>query len=103
MVNVYINYEKKFAFVEFRTGKPPGDAKPEHKAFQPGSREPSLCSICTALELYRTEHCAAVSTHCHLKSPLPGPNMSENKLSSLPMQSRKPAMPWHWTASCLRA
>lgn len=23
VVNVYINYEKKFAFVEFRTGKPP--------------------------------------------------------------------------------
>lgn len=22
VVNVYINYEKKFAFVEFRTGKP---------------------------------------------------------------------------------
>ena len=32
VVNVYINYEKKFAFVEFRTGAPGQNSRP-HVAY----------------------------------------------------------------------
>jgi hypothetical protein len=61
VVNVYINYEKKFAFVEFRTGM----ASPPSPAW--------------------LAYSAVIETRaCRL-------------------QWRRPATPWRWTASCLRA
>ena len=59
MVNVYINYEKKFAFVEFRTGEPTHDAK---------SCRILLCSldkesIKSALALSASAHLQHICSH----------------------------------------
>ncbi len=43
VVNVYINYEKKFAFVEFRTGEPTHDPKPGTSPVQLFPGKPIFC------------------------------------------------------------
>ena len=58
-MNVYINYEKKFAFVEFRTGESSLEVKPP----QPCLREPNLC-ILSLLSFLAVDHCGVSLVFC---------------------------------------
>lgn len=83
VVNVYINYEKKFAFVEFRTG-----AQPLHP-LRP-------CFVCQGL-LYGLHAWQACPTVC--KHQGQGTNERQDVAT---LQWRRLRMPWRWMASCLR-
>lgn len=97
VVNVYVNYEKKFAFVEMRTGEaragPPAPGWPGQAAVRIGGRRHSLRLAPTARRraLLAALRGLPVSV---AQGWAPGP--------APVLQWRRRPTRWRWTASCLR-